>query len=448
MFFLIVNCLFLRESRIDAGHPEATPNPLNLFAGSQSPPRTVRDLALPLLRSRAFVLVCLLSLGCTIIRETFNAWTPVYLRDYLGYSMGNAAGMSAVFPAIGAVSVVLCGWLSDQLGVNGRSLLLCVGLTATVAALLVLMSMHSSTTGALAPLIAIGTVAFCLLGPYSYLGGAFALDFGGKQASALSSGIIDGVGYLGAVVAGNGVAHVSVAFGWQGVFVALSAVSAVAALGAGYLYFLSARAAAQGTTSAMSGIHSVKRLSAMPEALTIEWGNGAVNEFASVWLRDNRREDRDPHSGQRLIDIADLPQDPRIRSAAVDGSLVRIEWQSEPHTASYEVTWLAAHAANSGPDAGTDQPRTRHYDLAGRCRHAGLARFRVEYARRTANRSPPQARLADESAATGHRLPARGSIDRSGDPRRHEWGRPSLRDQLRAGLRRSNRAAAGKSGLF
>ncbi len=106
----------------------------------------------------------------------------------------------------------------------------------------------------------------------------------------------------------------------------------------------------------MSGIHSVKRLSAMPEALTIEWGNGAVNEFASVWLRDNRREDRDPHSGQRLIDIADLPQDPRIRSAAVDGSLVRIEWQSEPHTASYEVTWLAAHAANSGPDAGTDQP--------------------------------------------------------------------------------------------
>ncbi len=246
VFFLIVNCLFLRESRIDAGHPEATPNPLNLFAGSQSPPRTVRDLALPLLRSRAFVLVCLLSLGCTIIRETFNAWTPVYLRDYLGYSMGNAAGMSAVFPAIGAVSVVLCGWLSDQLGVNGRSLLLCVGLTATVAALLVLMSMHSSTTGALAPLIAIGTVAFCLLGPYSYLGGAFALDFGGKQASALSSGIIDGVGYLGAVVAGNGVAHVSVAFGWQGVFVALSAVSAVAALGAGYLYFLSARAAAQG----------------------------------------------------------------------------------------------------------------------------------------------------------------------------------------------------------
>jgi hypothetical protein len=37
-----------------------------------------------------------------------------------------------------------------------------------------------------------------------------------------------------------------VAFGWQGVFVALAAVSALAALGAGYLYLLSVKAAARG----------------------------------------------------------------------------------------------------------------------------------------------------------------------------------------------------------
>src|SRR5208337_5226274 len=101
------------------------------------------------------------------------------------------------------------------------------------------MSMRSSATGSLLPIFAIGAIAFCLLGPYSYLGGAFALDFGGKQAGAASSGIIDGVGYLGAVAAGDSVARVSVAFGWQGVFVSLSVVSALAALGAGYLYFLS-----------------------------------------------------------------------------------------------------------------------------------------------------------------------------------------------------------------
>jgi sugar phosphate permease len=109
------------------------------------------------------------------------------------------------------------------------------------------MSMRSSAAGSLLPLVAIGIIAFCLLGPYSYLGGAFALDFGGKRASAASSGIIDGIGYLGAVAAGDSVARLSVSFGWQGVFVTLAAVSAVAAVGAGYLFYLSARAARAGT---------------------------------------------------------------------------------------------------------------------------------------------------------------------------------------------------------
>ena len=76
-------------------------------------------------------------------------------------------------------------------------------------------------------------------------GGAFALDFGGKQAGAVSSGIIDGVGYLGGVLAGDSVARVSVAFGWRGVFVSLAGVSALAALGAGCLYAMVVRARAQ-----------------------------------------------------------------------------------------------------------------------------------------------------------------------------------------------------------
>jgi len=49
------------------------------------------------------------------------------------------------------------------------------------------------------------------------------------------------------------------------------------------------------------------RVSSTPEALTVEWRSGAVSEFASLWLRDNVREDRDATSGQRLVDIVDLP---------------------------------------------------------------------------------------------------------------------------------------------
>ncbi len=189
-----------------AGHTEAKTNPLNLFADSAVARPQRRELLLPLLRSRSFLIVCFLSLGCTIIRESFNTWLPVYLHDYLGYTASNAAGMSAIFPGVGAVSVLASGWLSDRLGANGRSVIMLVGLAATAAALLASHVHSSSAAGSLLPLIAIGAIAFCLLGPYSYLGGAFALDFGGKQASAVSSGIIDGVGYLGAVAAGDSVA--------------------------------------------------------------------------------------------------------------------------------------------------------------------------------------------------------------------------------------------------
>jgi OPA family glycerol-3-phosphate transporter-like MFS transporter len=240
---LLASFIWLRESRVDEGHVPATPNPLNLFAQSESPPAGVWALLQPLLRSRAFLLVCLLSFGCTIIRETFNTWTPQYLRDQLGFSMSRSATVSAVFPAVGVISVLGAGWLSDRLGLNGRALLMFLGLSGAAAALLLLMGVHPGGGQAVFPVLLIGIVAFCLLGPYSYLGGAFALDFGGKQASAASSGIIDGIGYLGGVLAGYTAAWVARAYGWEGVFVALSVISAIAAVCAGVLYALNRQAA-------------------------------------------------------------------------------------------------------------------------------------------------------------------------------------------------------------
>ena len=111
-----------------------------------------------------------------------------------------------------------------------------MGLVVTALALMALTGVPASTGASTVPLVLIGLVAFALLGPYSYLGGAFALDFGGRRAGAASSGIIDGVGYFGGVLAGDSVARVSVAFGWQGVFVALAVVAGVAAMAAVCLY--------------------------------------------------------------------------------------------------------------------------------------------------------------------------------------------------------------------
>ena len=241
----LANLLFLRDSRAECGYAEAAVNPRNVFAQAQSGPTNYLALVRPLLRSHAFQMVCVLGFATTMVRETFNTWTPVYLRDYLGYSVSHAAGLSAIFPAVGAVSVLLAGWGSDRLGRNSRALLLLLGLTATAAALLILASLRPAAAGVVLPVLMIGVVAFCLLGPYAFLPGAFALDFGGNQAGAVASGMVDGTGYLGGVAAGTVMARLAVAFGWGGVFFTLALVSTLAALGAGYLYVLNARAAAR-----------------------------------------------------------------------------------------------------------------------------------------------------------------------------------------------------------
>jgi sugar phosphate permease len=240
---LIANFALLRESRVAAGYRDTIANPLNVFAGAPAAPATLRERLGPLIRSPAFLMVCVLSLVCTIVRETFNDWTPVYMRDFVHLSLSQAAGLSAIFPGVGAISVLLTGWFGDRLGSTGRPRVLFLGLTATAVALFLLTTVHRGMNAAL-PIALIGTVGFCLLGPYAYLGGAMALDFGGKAAGAVASGIIDGVGYIGAVFAGVGGAKLAVALGWRGVFATLAAIGAVGAIGAGVLYAMELRAVA------------------------------------------------------------------------------------------------------------------------------------------------------------------------------------------------------------
>ena len=91
------------------------------------------------------------------------------------------------------------------------------------------------------PVVLVSLVAFLIIGPYSFLGGAMALDFGGKQGAGTASGVIDGVGYLGGVLSGDTVARVSVAFGWGGVFVVLAVVAFLTAAAGAVFWIQEAR---------------------------------------------------------------------------------------------------------------------------------------------------------------------------------------------------------------
>ncbi len=222
----VLNLIWLKEAPDRIGEPEPPANPENLYGemGEDHAPESLGRLLSPLLRSPAFWSVCLVSLGFTLVRETFNTWTPTYFTEAIGLSHADAAERSAFFPLFGGASVLLAGFLGDRLGRGGRAAILVGGLVLTGLALLVLgfADLGASTRW---PVGLVALIAFVLIGPYSYLAGAIALDFGGKQGSATASGLIDGVGYLGGVLAGKGMAQISVAHGWSGAFGVLAGVA-------------------------------------------------------------------------------------------------------------------------------------------------------------------------------------------------------------------------------
>jgi len=223
---LLCNLIFLRDSPQSYRLPPPEENPLNLFSDASAAATRLGMVSIfrILLSSYAFWLVCGLSLGTTLLRETFNLWIPTYFTQMAGMTGAQAAGGSALFPFFGGLSVLTAGFLSDYLGPEGRSRILFGGLCFTVVALLGLAGVTMQAPR-FVPLALVATVAFCLLGPYSYLAGAMALDFGGKEGSATASGMIDGFGYLAGILSGNAMAHLAVTYGWQTMFLVLAGVA-------------------------------------------------------------------------------------------------------------------------------------------------------------------------------------------------------------------------------
>jgi OPA family glycerol-3-phosphate transporter-like MFS transporter len=235
---MIVNLLLLREAPEERGLPAPEVNPRNVYAGKESGEEepggdgervNIGAILRPLLTSFPFWMVCVLAFGTTMLRETFNLWTPTYFVQFVRLSSSVAASRSALFPLCGGISVLLGGFLSDKLGPNGRNVLVVAGMTGCTVCLL-LMGRIPEHAGEWAPTILVALAGFMLLGPYSYLAGAMSLDFGGRRGSATAAGIIDGFGYLAGWLSGDTVARIEVAFGWSRAFLCLAGVSLFTAL--------------------------------------------------------------------------------------------------------------------------------------------------------------------------------------------------------------------------
>ena len=236
---LCVSWVTLKACPGDVGAPEPEANPANVYGakGDAPTPTGLVDLLWPLATDFSFWLVCVMSFGLTLIRETFNNWNPTYLQEVAGLEKDGAALASALFPFIGGLSAIAAGLLTDQMAKGRRGAIIFSFLAIMVLALYGLSKLEPGV-GATLPLLLTSLVSFSMLGPYSFLTGVMSLDFGGKRGSSTAAGLADTAGYLGAVVSGYGVAVLAAESGWGVAFSALATVSTVTLVAAGLYWYL------------------------------------------------------------------------------------------------------------------------------------------------------------------------------------------------------------------
>jgi gamma-butyrobetaine dioxygenase len=90
--------------------------------------------------------------------------------------------------------------------------------------------------------------------------------------------------------------------------------------------------------------------------LRVRLADGLDGEFTAMWLRDNRPEDRDAHSGQRLVDITDLPRDPSIESARIEGQSLLVAWM-DGTTTTYDLGWVSRQCKDPWAERPELRPR-------------------------------------------------------------------------------------------
>ena len=222
----VVCLIFVRESPQEANAPEPLANPENFYGrgGNETEPGNFLSQITPLIRRPSFWVICALCFGFTMTRETVNSWAPLYLTEVTKMSKGVAAQISSLFPLFGGISVLICGWMSDKLGKNARSLIIIVGLFLSTFALYALGRL--STGGSQwVPIVALAGAGFLLLGPYSFLAGSISLDFGGKKGSATAAGWIDGIGYIGGILSEKYIGEIAKHSGWNVAFMTLVTIT-------------------------------------------------------------------------------------------------------------------------------------------------------------------------------------------------------------------------------
>jgi sugar phosphate permease len=161
-----------------------------------------------------------------LCRYALMFWLPFYLVNRLRYDLQTAGYLSSLYELVGILGAVMAGYVSDHFMQSRRapvSVIMLFGL-----GFVMVLHPFLARYGLVGTAVAISLAGVLSYGPDTLLSGAAAQDIGEAKAAASASGLVDGIGHLGALFSPYLVVYVSGRYGWDYLFLVFAGAAFLA----------------------------------------------------------------------------------------------------------------------------------------------------------------------------------------------------------------------------
>ena len=233
MVFLVPSVLFsavgvffflmIRNSPEDVGLPPVDSIETSGDISKKEQTRTIKANVIRTLKNPYLWIIAFTFFLLDMNRYGFVNWLPRFLDETGGAEVGTFMAhfkevmKRIIHPLAGSAGAIVAGWATDRFFGGRRA--------PVIAVLLALLGIFSIMFPYINPgnswliIIVVALIGFCTYGPHILMVGHAAQDFGKKSGAAGAAGFIDGLGYIGASIAGWGAGELIDARGYNITFV-------------------------------------------------------------------------------------------------------------------------------------------------------------------------------------------------------------------------------------
>lgn len=210
LLFAVVGVFFfltIRNRPEDVGLPAVNPDeqPFGV-SGETSSDASISGNVIRTLKNPYLWIVAGAFFMLDVNRYGFVNWLPGYLDDQAGEQVTTlmqnfkVAMKRCIHPLAGSAGAILAGWATDRFFKGRRAPVIVILLAVLGVSSILFTRIDPNNTWLVIAVVAL--IGFCTYGPHILMVGHAAQDFGKKSGAAGAAGFIDGMGYIGASLAG------------------------------------------------------------------------------------------------------------------------------------------------------------------------------------------------------------------------------------------------------